>query len=54
MKQEIFKFQEYDNIGVAGAEEDGEFLSECFIDTGILDIVKDISDHRQIIIGRTG
>lgn len=48
-----FKFRRNDQIGTAGAEED-EFLSTCFVDTGDLSLVQNVSDHRQIILGRTG
>ena len=50
----VFKFRQSDHIGAADAEHDTVFLSKCFIDTGDLDVVKDLTDHRQIIIGRTG
>lgn len=49
-----FKFRKNDNIGAAGAEEDTEFLKECFVDTGDMEILVDPTDRRQIIIGRTG
>jgi hypothetical protein len=49
-----FKFRKNDNIGAAGAEEDTEFLKECFVDTGDMEILIDPADRRQIIIGRTG
>src|SRR3990172_4271226 len=48
-----FKFRRNDQIGTAGAEED-EFLSTCFVDTGDLSLLQNVSDHRQIILGRTG
>ena len=53
-KETAFKFRRHDQIGAAGAEEDGEFLRECFVDTGDLEIVQDPSDKRVIILGRTG
>ena len=49
-----FKFKRTDRIGVAGAEEDGEFLKACFVDTGDLALLEDLSDNRLIVIGRTG
>jgi hypothetical protein len=49
-----FKFRKYDNIGAEGAEEDGDFLSECFVDTGALAELKDTGSHRCIVVGRTG
>jgi hypothetical protein len=48
-----YRFNQFDIIGGAGAEED-KYLSDCFIDTGYLKVLKDMSDCRQIILGRTG
>src|SRR5207247_998662 len=42
-----------DSIGAAGAEDD-EFLKECFVDTGSLDLLCDVRDRRLILLGRTG
>jgi hypothetical protein len=41
-------------VGSAGAEEDMEFLSSCFVDTGDLQVLRDMGNPRQLIIGRTG
>lgn len=49
-----FKFQKHDRIGTEGAEEDDDYLFECFIDTGDLAILRDTCDPRRIIVGRTG
>jgi dsRNA-specific ribonuclease len=49
-----FRFRKDDHIGSAGAEQDAEFLSKCFIDTGQLKLLEDLSDRRQIVVGRTG
>lgn len=49
-----FIFKKNESIGAAGAEEDSDFLSNCFVDTGDIRILERISDHRQIILGRTG
>lgn len=49
-----FKFKKTDHIGAASAEQDSEFLKNCFIDTGDLDVLSDIDDHRQILLGRAG
>ena len=49
-----FKFRKYDTIGAEGAEEDAEFLRECFVDTGALTELKDTSSPRCIVVGRTG
>lgn len=48
-----FKFKNTDNIGAAGAEDD-EFLKECFVDTGLLELLTDLQDRRLILLGRTG
>ena len=49
-----FRFRKDDHIGSAGAAQDAEFLSQCFIDTGKLKLLEDLSDRRQIVLGRTG
>ena len=49
-----FKFRRADNIGAASAEEDTEFLKDCFVQTEAYDILKNINDIRQIVLGRTG
>ena len=54
LKSSIFKFKKNDQIGAAGAEEDSEFLPTCFVDIGYLEILENISDRRQIVLGRTG
>jgi hypothetical protein len=49
-----FRFRSTDTVGVADAESDRAFLSECFVDTGEIDLLLDCSDHRRIVLGRTG
>lgn len=49
-----YRFRSTDSIGAAAAEDDGEFLQSCFVDTGALPILQDISDRRIIVLGRTG
>ena len=49
-----FKFKSTDTIGFASAEDDGEFLRECFVDTDEYKILKNKEDIRQIVLGRTG
>ncbi|MEA5448018.1 hypothetical protein VB780_05515 [Leptolyngbya sp. CCNP1308] len=49
-----FVFRGNQTIGAAAAEQDGQYLSDCFIDTGILSILLDCEDHRCILVGRTG
>jgi hypothetical protein len=49
-----FKFRKNDRIGTEGAEEDDDYLFNCFLDTGDLAILRDTRDPRRIILGRTG
>ena len=49
-----YRFRTLDNIGVAAAEDDSDFLRECFVDTGHLKVLSDCVDPRSIIVGRTG
>lgn len=48
-----FKFSNQATTGALEATRD-QFLEECFIDKGDVDVVSDLGDHRCIIIGRTG
>lgn len=54
VKRGSFRFRKNDSLGAAGAEEDGEFLRECFVDTGDLHILEDLEDNRELVVGRTG
>ncbi|MGH0035661.1 MAG: P-loop ATPase, Sll1717 family [Myxococcota bacterium] len=54
LKREEFRFRRHDNIGSAGAEEDAEFLHDCFVDTGDLDTLADTTSAPRIVVGRTG
>lgn len=49
-----FVFRSNQQIGSASAELDHHYLRQCFIDTGDIEIIKDCSDPRLILIGRTG
>lgn len=49
-----FIFRSTQSIGAAAAEQDSQFLTECFIDKGILSILRDCGDHRCLLVGRTG
>ncbi|MGA3035209.1 MAG: hypothetical protein ABSD70_18120, partial [Terracidiphilus sp.] len=51
---EKFVFRRHASIGAAAAEEDAKFLTQCFVDTGDLEVLRDCSDRRRIILGRTG
>lgn len=46
-------FSKLDQIGFIAAEDDN-LLSECFIDTGYVDYIRDMSDSKIILLGRTG
>jgi len=49
-----FRFRTTDSIGAAAAEDDNEFLRTCFVDTGVVGLLEDVSDRRLIVLGRTG
>jgi hypothetical protein len=51
---QAFRFAATDTIGAAGAEDDREYLAECFVDTGVLGLLRNMNDNRLIVIGRTG
>lgn len=48
------RLRRLDTIGNPSAESDEDFLFDCFVDTGLLDLLQDCSDQRTIILGRTG
>jgi len=54
LKKSEFKFQKNDIIGAEGAEEDEEFLYDCFVNTGDFDVIKDTDNPKCIVLGRTG
>lgn len=49
-----FSFKRNDHIGEAEAEFDEEFLSNCFVSNGALEVLRDCSAAQRIIVGRTG
>lgn len=49
-----FRFKKNDRVGEAEAESDDEFLFQCFIDNGDLDLLRSCSSAPRIIVGRTG
>jgi hypothetical protein len=49
-----FVFRPSDKIGSSAAEDDGEFLASCFVDNGVLDVLKEMADRRNLLVGRTG
>ena len=52
--QSEFRFRKTDTIGTASAEDDAEFLRTCFVETEDYDVLKNTTDIRQIVLGRTG
>jgi hypothetical protein len=49
-----FAFKSSQTIGATSAELDQYYLTQCFVDTGALDILRNCSDHRRLLIARTG
>lgn len=49
-----FIFRSNQTVGAAAAEQDSQYLSDCFVDTGTLSILLDCEDHRCLLVGRTG
>lgn len=49
-----FVFKKHDSIGYPAAEHDKDFLTECFVDNGDLDLLLDCTSPKSIIVGRTG
>lgn len=49
-----FKFQKHDHVGCPGAEEDYEYLDDCFVDVGDLAVLRDPANSLRVIVGRTG
>lgn len=54
MNTQKFRIRSGLKIGAATAEEDGAYLPHCFIDTGLLNRLRDIEDGGCIVLGRTG
>lgn len=49
-----FRFRKLDSIGAADADEDKLFLQTCFVNTGDLEALRDCSNPRRLVLGRTG
>jgi len=49
-----FRFRKHERLGAEGAEEDEDFLFDCFIDTGDLKVLQDTEASNRIVLGRTG
>jgi hypothetical protein len=53
-KEDRVVFRKQDRVGANDAEEDAFFLSECFVDTGDLQLLRDCGRPERIVLGRTG
>ena len=53
-KQQEFMFTKHDDIGSAAAEDDYEFLQDCFVDTGDIDVLSNCDNSKCVVLGRTG
>lgn len=51
---ENLAFRKQDTIGVNDAADDKEYLLNCFIDLGDLELLKEFRDPKCILLGRTG
>jgi len=49
-----FCFTKHDDIGSAAAEDDSEYLRDCYVDTGDLDVLLNCDNSKCVVIGRTG
>ena len=53
LRQQVV-FRRNFSIGAADAESDDQFLESCFLDTGVLDDIRDCENPKRILLGRTG
>lgn len=49
-----FTFRKHDTVGAPAAEDDVEYLNDCFVDTGDFSLLQQMADSRIVILGRTG
>jgi hypothetical protein len=54
LKKSQFRFRKNETVGAEGAEQDEEFLGDCFYDQGDLDALRDCAKPTCIVVGRTG
>lgn len=52
--QDQIVFRKQDSIGINDAEDDKQFLFNCFVDTGDYEVIKDFQNAKCLILGRTG
>lgn len=53
-KPATFTIRQRDVVGANDADEDGPWLTECFVDTGQLQVLRDMTQPQRIVLGRTG
>ncbi|MBN8431010.1 hypothetical protein JF535_09135 [Microbulbifer salipaludis] len=49
-----FIFKKHMSVGEADAENDTQFLAECFVDIGDYEVVENTENSQSIVLGRTG
>ncbi|OFA01748.1 P-loop ATPase, Sll1717 family [Duganella sp. HH101] len=49
-----FRFRRNDSVGTADAESDDNYISDCFVETGDLEALRNSNSPKRIIVGRTG
>lgn len=54
LKKSQFKFRATEKVGAEGAEQDREFLADCFYDRGDLQTLRDTEHSACLVVGRTG
>lgn len=54
LTKEQFVFRKNETVGYPAAEQDGDFLQDCFVDSGDVSLLKSESNPICIVIGRTG
>jgi hypothetical protein len=47
-------FRKHMSVGAPAAEDDTEFLADCFVNSGDIDVIEDVKISRCVIVGRTG
>lgn len=54
LKASEFRFKKHETLGAEGAEQDAEYLYDCFCDNGDLDTLRNTHSPQRIVVGRTG
>ncbi len=50
-KPDKFMFKKLDTVGAADAEEDANYLQNCFVETEDLQVLQDCHNPRRIVLG---